>query len=216
MKSFAIIGLSSFGNFLALELVKQGVEVLAVDLAEEKIEKIKHLVHRAVIADAADKDALAALDPVSFSGVVVSVGQIEASVLAALHLKELKVKSIIAKALSPEHGRILERIGVTEVIFPEKDMAERLARTISSDNIIEHIPLAKGYSIVEIAPPMSFLHKSLKELDLRKHYGVQVIVIKEIIHDNVVMVPTADYIIKDSDVLVLMGQDKDLKRVQKG
>jgi len=214
VRSFAIIGMSSFGYFLARELVKEDVEIMAVDLDEEKIEKIKPYVSKAVIADCTDRTTLETLGLEELDGVVICLGQIESSVLTTLHLKELKIQRIIAKALSEEHGKILEMLGATEVIFPEKDMAVRAARTLSHENVLDHVPLAKGYSIIDIAPPPSFLRKSLGELDLRRKYGIQVIVIKEMVPENVVLVPTADYIIKDSDVLVIMGKDEDLKKIQ--
>jgi len=214
MRSVAIIGLSSFGSFLAKELVREGVEVMALDLNDEKIEKFKNEIHKAVIADGTDKDVLDKLGLKEMDCVVVSLGQIEASVLATLNLRELKIKRIVSKALSEEHGRILQMIGASEVIFPEKDMACRVARTLTHENILDHIPLAEGYSIIEIEPPKSFLNKSLGKLDLRKRYGVQLIVVKESVPEKVVMVPTAEYIIKDSDILVMMGRDIDLKKIQ--
>lgn len=214
MRSFAVIGMSSFGFFLARELAKEGVEVMAIDLDEEKIEKIKYLVPKAVIADATDRTALETLGLDEIDGVVVSLGQIESSVLTTLHLKELKIGRIIAKALSEDHGRILTMVGATEVIFPEKDMALKVARTLTHENILDHVPLAEGYSIVEIAPPSSFKQKSLGELNLRRFYGVQIIVVKETVPEKVVLVPTADYVIKESDILVIMGKDDDLKKIQ--
>ena len=214
MRSFAIIGMSSFGFFLARELTREGVEIMAIDLDEEKIEKIKPFVKKAVIADGTDRSTLETLGVNELDGVVVSLGQIESSVLTTLHLKELRIRNIVSKALSEEHGKILKMVGATDVVFPEKDMASRVARTLTHENIIEHIPLAAGYSIVEIAPPVSFLGKSLGELDLRREYGVQVIVVKEMVPENVVLVPMADYVIKDSDVMVIMGRDEDLKKIQ--
>ena len=214
MRSFAIIGMSSFGYFLARDLVKEEVGVMAIDLDEEKIEKIKPYVQKAVIADGTDRTTLETLGLKELDGVVVSLGQIESSLLATLHLKELKIRRIISKALTEEHGKILEMVGATEVVFPEKDMAHRVARTLTHENILDHVPLAEGYSIIEIAPPTSFLRKSLGELDLRRKYGVQVIVVKGLVPENVVLVPTAEYVVKDSDVLVIMGTDKDLKKIQ--
>ena len=214
MRSFAIIGMSSFGSFLAIELAKEGVEVMAIDLDEEKIEKIKPFVNKAVIADCTERATLQKLGLSDLDGVVVSLGQLESSTLATLHLRELKIKNIISKALSEEHGKILEKIGATEVIFPEKDMAFKVARTLTHENILDHVPLAEGYSIVEIAAPVSFQGKSLGQLDLRRKYEVQVIVVKEMLPEKVVLVPMANYIIKDSDVLVIMGRDQDLKKVQ--
>jgi trk system potassium uptake protein TrkA len=212
--NFAIIGLSSFGFFLARELAREGIDVIAIDIDEERIEKIKPYVQKAVIADGTDKAALTTLGLDELDGVVVSLGHIESTVLATLHLKELKMRRIVCKALSEEHGKILEMIGATEVIFPEKDMAVRVAHTLTHENILDHVPLAEGYSIIEIAPPSSFLRTSIGELDLRNRFGVQVIVVKGMVPENVVLVPTADYVIKDSDVLVILGRDEDLKKIK--
>lgn len=214
MRSIAIIGLSSFGYFLAKDLSREGVKIMALDLDEEKVEKIKRSVERAVIADGTDKDTLEKLGFRELDGVVVSLGQIESSVLAVMHLREMKIKRIVAKALSEEHGKILNMLGATDVIFPEKDMAFRVARTLTHENILDHIPLSHGFSIIQVAPPHSFLHKSLGELDLRRKYGIQVIVIREMVPENVILIPTADHVIKDSDALVIMGKDEDLKKIQ--
>ena len=214
MRSFAIIGMSSFGSYLARDLARQGIEVVAIDRDEEKIEKVKNAVYKAVIADGTDRAILERIGLKELDGVIVSLGQIESSVLVTLHLKELKIKRIISKALSVEHGKILEMVGATEVIFPEQDMAFRVARTLSHENILDFIPLIEGYSIIEIAPPISFIGKSLFELGLRKRYGVMVIVIKEMVPYNLVPVPRGDYVVKDSDVLVIMGGDKELKQIQ--
>lgn len=214
MKGFAIIGMSSFGYFLARQLVKEGVDIVAIDLDEEKIEKIKDYVQKAVIADGTDRATLEKLGLNELDGVVVSLGQIEASVLATLHLKELKIRRIVTKALSEDHGRILSMVGATEVIFPEKDMAIRAARALTHDNILDHVPLAEGYSIVEISTPKPFIGKSLAEIDFRRKFSIQVIVIKGKMPESAVLVPTADYVVKASDVLVLMGKDEDLKIVQ--
>ena len=214
MRSYAIIGLSSFGYFLALELAKEGVEIMAIDLDEGKIEKIKPYVQKAIIGDGTDRATLESLGLHEMDGVVVSLGQMEDSILSTLHLKELSVPRIVSKALSEEHGKILDMIGATDVIFPEKDMANRSARALTHENILDHVPLAEGYSIVEIAAPASFLGQSLGELDLRNAFGIQVIVIKESVPENVVLIPMADYLIKENDVLVIMGRDEDLKKLQ--
>ncbi len=214
MKSYAIIGMSSFGGFLARNLAEAGIEILAIDLDEEKIEKIKPFVHKAVIADATDRHALESIGLKDVDGVIVSLGHIEASVLTTLHLKEMNIKKIYSKALSEDHGKILDQVGATDVIFPEKDMATRVARLLTHDNVLDHVPLSEGYSIVEIAPPSSFIGKSIAELNLRNRYGIQVIVVKELIPENVVLVPRAEHIIKDSDVMVLLGKDSDLSKIK--
>ncbi|MFO7891105.1 MAG: TrkA family potassium uptake protein [bacterium] len=214
MKGIAIIGLSSFGYYLAMNLSDAGIEVIAVDMEEEKIDKIKNSIHKAVIADATDRDTLESLGLEDLDGVVVSLGEIESSVLVTLHLKELKIKNIITKALSEEHGKILDMIGATEVIFPEKDMSFKVARRLTHENILEYVPLAEGYSIVDLAPPQSIVGKTLGELDLTNEYNVQVIVVKELIPEKITMIPRADYKVKSSDILVVMGEDKNILKVQ--
>jgi trk system potassium uptake protein TrkA len=214
VRSYAIIGMSSFGSYLARNLAEEGVEVMIIDINEEKIERMKRFVHKAVIADANDRNTLMNLDLNELDGVVVSLGEIDSSVLVTLHLKELKIKNIMTKALSEDHGKILEMIGATEIIFPEKDMALRIARTLIHENILDYIPLAEGVSIVDVAPHGSMLGKSLGDLDLRNRFNVQVIVVKEMVPEKVVLIPKADYIIKDSDILVMMGKDVDLKKIQ--
>lgn len=214
MKEIAIIGLSSFGYYLALNLVQEGIKVLAIDVEEEKIEKIKKHVHKAVITDATDRDTLQALRLNELDGVVVSLGQMESSILVVLHLKEMKTRNIIAKALSEEHGKILDMVGASEVIFPEKDMALRVARRLTHENVLEYVPLADGYSIVELVPPEAMINKTLGELNLTNRFGVQIIVVKGIIPEKITLIPRADYIVKDSDVLVIMGKNENLLKVQ--
>lgn len=216
MRSFAIIGLSSFGHYLAKYLSEKGHKVMAIDISEEKIEKVKSFVDRAVIGNATDKETLAGLGLDELDVVVVSLGdQIDASILVTLYLRELKVKQVIAKALTEDHGKVLDIIGATRVVFPERDEAYRLARTIESDYLLDTISLSDDISIIEIAAPMSLVGKTIGELDLRNKFGVLVLIIKEIIPDNVVLIPTADHVIKDSDILVLLGKDEDLEKIKK-
>lgn len=215
MRSFAIIGMSNFGAFLTRFLAQRGFQIMAIDSDEAKIEKIKPYVQKAVIADATDKETLANLGLSDVDVVVVSLGErIDASILVTLYLKEMGVKEIIVKVLSEDHGKILEKIGATGVIFPERDMAYRIAQSLGNPNVLEYIPLSPGYSIIEIAPPPKFVGKTLKELDLRNKYGIQIIVIKEVIHDKVVLIPKANHVVKDSDILVALGRDEDLRKIQ--
>lgn len=215
MRSFAIIGLSSFGFYIAKELSHRGHHILAIDIDEDKIDKVRAFVERAVIADAGDKDTLAGLGLAELDGVIVSMGEkIDASILVTLYLRELKVKKIIAKANTDDHGRILDIIGATQVVFPERDEALRLAHTLESDYFLDAITLSEGISIIEIAPPKIFIAKTLGQLDLRNRYGVSVLLIKEWLPEKVVLIPTADRVIKDSDTLVLLGKDEDLENIK--
>ncbi len=211
---FAVIGLGSFGGNVAKTLYEKKHEVMAVDKNKEKIEEVKTFVTHAVNADAAVKENLQALDIQEMDVVVVSLGpEMEASILTVLYLHELGVRRIVAKALTEDHAKILDAVGATEVIYPEKDMAIKTALRLSNPNVLEYLPLLSGIDIQEIAPPERFIGKSLKELDLRNKYGVQVIAIKEIIPERTTFIPTADFVIKDSDILILMGKQKQLDKI---
>lgn len=214
MRKYAIIGLSSFGFYLTKFLSEREFKVMAIDRDESIIEKVKPFTHKAVIADARDKETLENLGISDFDVVVVSLGgQIDASILVTLYLKELGVKEIIAKAITEDHGKILDRIGATTVIFPEKDSADRLARRITSFNVLDVIPLSQGISILEFGPPAEFLGKSIKDLNIRQSYNMQIIVIKEVIPGNEVIVPTPDHVIKESDILVAVAKNEDFQKL---
>ena len=136
-----------------------------------------------------------------------------ADLLAALHLRELDAREIVVKAVSSDHETILKMIGVDQVVFPERDMALRLSYILSSANVMDQFLLSSDYSIVELAAPPALVGKSLQELDLRNRYGIQVVIIKQTVPEGLVF-PSGDFVIKDSDVLVVMGKEEDLKRLQ--
>ncbi len=216
MRSIAVIGLSSFGYYLCKYLAEAGVQVMALDKSEEKVDDVKDLVHKAVIADAGDKDTLRDLEITEFDAVVISVGEeIDTSVLITLYLRELGIKEIIAKAFTEDHAKILNMIGASTIIFPEKDTARRVAHTLKRTNLFEFFPLGSEYSVIEIAPPEQWIGKSLAELHVREHYNVQIVMIKEIVPENTIIIPGGKHILKDSDVLVLIGANKDLEKVEK-
>ena len=215
MKSFAIIGISGFGYFLAKYLAEMGHGILAIDVDEEKIERVKPFVQKAIIADVRDKNTLTKLGLSDYDSVFVCLREsLDASVLVTLYLRELGVKQIVAKAMTEDHGKILDMLGATRVIFPERDEAYRLAATMESAYLLDAFPLGDGISMIEMAPPKKFVGKTLAELDLRNKFGILVLVIKEIIPKNIVKIPAADQVLKDSDTLVLLGHDDDLKKIQ--
>jgi len=145
--------------------------------------------------------------------VVVSTGErSHLSTLITLYLRELKVPRILVKALDEDHGRILEKVGATDIIFPEKDMAVRTARGLSSPNVLEFIPLAEDYSITEVGPPAHFLGKTLIDLDLRRKHNVTIIGIKDVLTDVFTAVPPPTHVIKDSDLLIFIGKSEDVER----
>jgi trk system potassium uptake protein TrkA len=211
---FAVIGLGSFGSNIAKTLYEKGNEVLAVDEDKDKIEEVKNFVTHAVHMDAAVKENLQALGIKDMDVVIVSLGpEMEASILTVLYLNEIGTKRIVAKALTEDHAKILESVGATEVIYPEKDMAIKTALRLCCPNVLEYLPLISGFSIQEIAPPEKFIGKNLRELDLRNKYGIQVIAIRELIPEKTTFVPKADFVLKDSDILVIMGEEKKLEKI---
>jgi trk system potassium uptake protein TrkA len=215
MKQIVIIGLGNFGNFLARALYKKGYEVLAIDKVSARVQDIQDEVTQAIVADATDASALLAIGVDQADLVVVCIGSsLSDSILATLNVKDLGVKKIYAKALSESHGRILEKVGASEVFFPEKDLAIAVARKISNPNMIDYIPFIEGYTIVELAPPPGLIGKKLKEANLINRYGVQVIAIKDVITDQLNIIPTGEYLIKDSDVLILLGQQDKIEKIK--
>ena len=216
MRKIAVIGMSSFGYFLCRALADRKLSVMAIDSNESKIDDVKPFVEKAVIADAVDKEVLENLGIAEVDAVVVSLGdRIDASILVTYYLRELGVKEIYAKAVSEDHGKILNVVGASEIIFPERDMAERVANRLERSSILEYFEIADGYSIIEWAPPEAFTNKTLAELDLTNKFNVQVIMVKEVVPERVTVVPRATQLIKDSDGLVLLGRDEDLERLQK-
>jgi trk system potassium uptake protein TrkA len=214
MKKFAVIGMGSFGSNVARTLYQRGYEVVAIDKEKDRIEEAKSFSSHAVLTDASAKENLEALGITDMDVVVVSLGSaMEASILTVLHLHELGIKRIVAKASTEDHGKILDAVGATEVINPEKDMAVRTALKLTSPHILECLPLMSGVSIEEIAPPEHFIGKSLRDLDLRNKYGVQVIAVRELVPERTLYVPSADFVIKDSDVLIVMGDETMLEKL---
>ncbi|UCE83327.1 MAG: TrkA family potassium uptake protein [Deltaproteobacteria bacterium] len=215
MGQFAVIGIGNFGFYLGRHLYEKGHEVVALDINKGQVQKIKDVVSQAVIADATDREALEALGMSQVDAAVVCIGtRMNASILATLHLKELGIKKVLAKATSEEHGRILRKVGANEIFFPEKDLAIGVASRLDNPNMLDYLPFIEGYSIVELAPPKEFIGKSLKELDLINRYDIQVLAIKEIIPTGLTLIPKAQFQIKDSDSLILLGPDETLKQLQ--
>jgi len=211
---YAVIGLGSFGGNVARTLYEKGGEVLAVDRDKTKVEEVKTFVSHAVSMDAAVKENLQALGMHEMDVVIVSSGPgMESSILTVLYLHEIGVQRIVAKALTEDHAKILEAVGATEVIFPEKDMAVKTALRLINPNVLEYLPLISGIGIQEIAPPDKFIGKSLRELDLRNKFGIQVIAIKGLIPEKTTLVPKADFVIKDSDILIIIGNEKQLSKI---
>ena len=188
MKQFAVIGLGNFGYYLATQLYKKCYEVLAIDKKQNLVQEIKDKVNQAIVADAAERKTLEAMGLEQMDAAVVCIGSVLSnSILVTLNLKDIGVKRVLAKALSEAHERILYKIGASEVFFPEKDLALSLAERIHNPNMIDYLPFLEGYSIIELSPPKDFIGKSLQELDLINRLGIQIIAVKEVIKDQLVL-----------------------------
>lgn len=214
MKRVVVIGLGIFGFHLVKDLFEKGVEVVAIDKNKEVIQKIRDFATKAILADGTDKEVMESIGIQEDDVVVVSFGEdLAAATLVTLHLKELHVKQIIVKAPNDDHKRVLERVGATEVLIPEKEIADKIARSLISPNVLDFIPISKEFTVSEIASPPEFYGKTLGQLHLRTRYHIEVIAVKEVLSDRVVMIPRADYVIKDSDILVVIGRPEDIERL---
>lgn len=225
MRQFAVIGLGTFGFKLATALAEMGCQVLAIDNDRDRVQEIRDLVTEAVLLDATDKSAMDSLDLADLDMVVVCVGQLEASVLTTLYLKEAGVSEIVVKALNVDHVKILELLGASRIVLPEEEMAVRLAGSLMTPNIIDHIPLTPGHSIVEIKAPESFWGKTIGELDIRRRYKVEVVAVKKYVtsklngkesldESQTRVVPPASEVIKPGDALVVIGENEDIQKIR--
>lgn len=215
-KRFAVIGLGHFGAYALRVLYEAGCEVIAIDRDAEAVKEAAEFSERAVVADATDVQALESLGVADVDVAIVSLGErMDVITLAALHLKELGVPNIAVKSLSEEHGRILKAIGVHEVVHPERDAATRLARRLVRQDVLEYLPLLPGYSIIEIKAPAEFVGRSLRELALRNRLRVQLIGIQRGgTNGELKIVPRAEDVIEEGDLMILLGADQDLDRVR--
>lgn len=213
-KSFAVIGLGRFGGSIVQELIQQGMDVLAIDIKEERVNEFLTIATHAVIGDTTDEKVLKSLGMSNFDHVVVAIGDdIQASILTTIILKELGVKDVTAKALSDYHEKVLVKIGADRVVHPERDMGKRLAYNMSSNNVLDYLELSDEHSIVEIVAKKPLAGNSIIGLDIRAKFGITIVAIKR--GKDVVVSPMAGEIILENDILIVIGADADIARFQK-
>ncbi|RMF94995.1 MAG: TrkA family potassium uptake protein [Candidatus Schekmanbacteria bacterium] len=216
MRHIAVIGLSDFGYHAALQLMKNGCEVTVIDYNRTKIESIKDEVSHAIVADASNKEVLEGLELNKMDVVVLTIGSdLSKSILTTLYLKELGCKEIVVRVQNEAHGKVVSLIGAKQVLFPERDMGINVANSLSFPGVLDSLELATGYSVIELGAPKAFIGKSIKELDVRAKYNVQIIAIKEVVPERFNLIPPASFVIKDSDILILLGRDEDLDKLKK-
>ena len=214
MKNYVVIGLGRFGSAIARQLCSLGAEVLALDVRGELVQQVANEVTHAVVGDAQDKEVLRALGVRNFDCAIIAIGDdLAASVLTTMNLKELGVPYVVCKAHDETHRRVLEKLGVDRVIIPEQEYGQRLARSLYSHNVLDYIELSEDYGILEVPAPAGWLGKTLKELNVRAKLGINIIAVENEGKTNVS--PAADYRISQGDVMVVLGDNVALERVQK-
>ncbi len=214
MRRFAVIGAGTFGSAVAETLFNENNEVLLVDIDPDRVQDMQGVATQAIQADATDVETLRALGISDVDCAIISLGErIDLSTLVTLHLKEMGVQEIVVKATTPEHGKILKLIGATEIIFPEKQMAQRVARRLSAPNIYDQIPLADDLSVLEVLAPAELVGKTLKDLRLRDQYNINLIAIREpdTRGEMRTILPRAEFRIRQDHVLVVVGLDEDIE-----
>jgi trk system potassium uptake protein TrkA len=204
---------------MATTLAELGQEVIGIDGEPEKVRQLADVITQAIELDATDARALRAAGIQDVNVAVVSIGEnIESSLLVVMQLRELGVPTIIAKAVTPLHGKILEKIGVSRVIFPEREMAIRVAHGLVMPNVIDYIELSRDFSIVEVPAPDAFVGRTLKQLELRPRFGLTLIAIKRRPTPDAAEVtniaPSADEQIQRGDVLALLGSNERLGQLE--
>lgn len=219
-RSIAVIGLGRFGSAMATTLTNLGQEVIGIDVDAEHVRRLSDVLTHTVELDATDERALRAAGVQDVEIAVVSIGEnVESSVLIVMLVKDLGVRTVIAKATTPLHGRILEKLGVSRVIFPERDMAVRVAHSLVVANVIDYIELSRDFSIVELPAPPTFAGRTLRQLELRPRYGLTLIAIKRrnpgSDQETTNGAPSADDRIEGTDVLVVLGRNEQLARLDR-
>ncbi|MFB9327386.1 potassium channel family protein [Paenibacillus aurantiacus] len=210
---FVIIGLGRFGSSLAKELVELGYEVLGVDKDEEAVQDLSQVLTHAVVAEATDEDVLRSIGVRNFDCGVVAIGDdIQASILTTILLKDMGVKKVVAKAMTELHGRVLEKIGVDRVVYPERDMGIRVAHQLVSPNLLDYIELSKDYTIAELTVPRCLNGKSLQELNPRGRFGCSIVAINK--PQGVIIAPVATEVLAEKDVMVIIGTNEGIEQFE--
>ncbi|MBO1510593.1 MULTISPECIES: potassium channel family protein [Metabacillus] len=213
-KEFAVIGLGRFGGSICRALSEEGLEVMAIDMDEDKVNEFANVASHAVVGDTTDETVLKSLGIRNFDHVIVAIGDnIQASILTTLILKELGVKDITVKATNDYHEKVLSKIGADRIVHPERDMGKRIAHKIISNNVLDYLELSDEHSIVEIVANERLHGNSIIDLDIRAKYGINIVAMKR--NKDIIVSPQANEIIKKNDILIVIGADTDINRFEK-
>lgn len=214
-KSFLVIGAGRFGTSVARTLCELGHDVMVVDNDAAIIQRISNEFTDALTADVSSEASLKALGVRGFDAVVLAIGfDIQASIMAAILLVEMGAKYIVAKAQTDLHGKVLNKVGVNRVVYPERDMGHKIARSLIAPTIIDMIELSDDYSVVEVTAPEEMVGKSLVALNLRARYGISVIALRRNSGGKTLISPVAEDVIEANDIIVAIGENKHLKKLE--
>lgn len=219
MKQFVVIGAGRFGSAVAVTLAQKGKQVMVIDKDEQIVQRMSEIVTQAIQADVTDPDSLADLDLGEMDVAVVAIGgNLEASILTTLQLKEMGVKIVVAKAKTNADKKILSRIGADRIVFPERDMGIRVANSLISPTIFDYIQVAPGFGIVETRVPDSIQGQSLSDSNIRSRFGIDIVAIlrqapeldkngDSQLKDTVLIAPRASEVLGENDILVIIGEE---------
>lgn len=214
MKRYVIVGLGNFGSSVAEALFARGHEVIAIDPNEDAVDRVASFVTRAAVGDARDLQVLERIGAHGADAGVVGTGDdITASILSTMALHDAAIRDVYVKVISRDHARVMERMGVTESIFPERESALALGARISGPGLLNYVQLAPGFSIQEMAVPECWTGRSLRDLELRKDYGVSVVAVHDVLNDSINPAPDPDAPLKESDALLVAGRNEDLGKL---
>jgi trk system potassium uptake protein TrkA len=222
---YIIVGMGSFGGFLAARLTELGHEVIGVDSSEVRIEQVKDKITHAILMDATDSVTVKTLPYKETDVVIITIGEdVGASIMVTAIFKQLNVTRLISRSINDVHETVIKAIGVTEIIHPEEDSAERMAKRLQMKNVLDSLDLSDDYNVIEVKTPERYVGMTLEETNLRKEYKVTVITIiheiertnmlgKKSVIKKVVGVVNGDTKIEAGDILVLFGSSKDIQRI---
>ncbi|HSJ23530.1 MAG TPA: TrkA family potassium uptake protein [Longimicrobiales bacterium] len=214
MKRFIIVGLGNFGAGVAEALYRAGHDVIALDTSESAVDRIAQFVGRAAVGDGREARTLERIGAGDADAAIISTGDdITASVLTTLALRDLGIREIYVKVISRDHGRVMDRLGVTETVFPERESALRLGHRIAHQTLLQYVQLGENFSVQEMAVPDAWVGHSLRELELPRQYRVSVIAVHDVLTDEIMPVPDPDAPLKESDTLLVAGRNEHLDRV---
>jgi len=226
-KQFVVVGAGRFGSSVAITLSKSGAEVTVIDKDRDSVNRISDYVAQAVQLDAMDEKALRSVGVEKADVAIVSIGtQMEASILVTMTLKEMGIPKVVSKALTEPHGKVLARVGADSVVFPERDMGIKLAKSLVSPTILDHIEVSPGYNILELNVPGFLQGKSIMESKVRNKYSIEIIAVKKhnpqldgkgesILDEEILIAPPADTMLEKGDTMMVIGKEDALEKFRK-